>query len=275
MPELPEVETVVRAIRPYLTGKAILDIQTYISRLRTPLSFTNRSVFCNQKIRAVRRRAKYILLELANNQVVVFHLGMTGSLRLEPPHKSRMKHDHLQITLNNGQSLRFNDPRRFGLAELHTIPKPKTDPAFLKKLGPEPLSDHFSIKYLSETCKKHTKPIKNLLMDQNLVVGVGNIYANEALFRARIRPTYPAQRLALKRISRLHEKIIQVLQEAINTGGTTISDFKTPDGKEGLFYRQLQVYNKENETCSQCRQGVIKRIILGGRSTFYCSQCQR
>lgn len=274
MPELPEVETITRALRPHLEGARILGVTTHVPRLRTPLDLEHRPELVGHRILALRRRAKYLIAELDGPCCLVLHLGMTGSFRIVPPATPLTAWEHVVWQLDTGCEWRFNDPRRFGSAELHPLPVPGGEPACLAGLGPEPLGPAFSGAALHAACAGRRSAIKPLLMDPRIVVGVGNIYASEALFRAGIRPQTPAGRLSHTRCDRLAAAIVEVLREAIAFGGTTLVNFKTVDGSEGRFRRRLLVYGRGDEPCTRCATGRIRRAVLGGRSTWWCPHCQ-
>ena len=275
MPELPEVETVTRALRPHLVDREIIRTLTGIRKLRNILDIDKREDILGQKISSVRRRAKYILVELENLKVIVIHLGMTGSCRIELSTDPIRSHDHVSWYLNNGMIWRYNDPRRFGLINVRTIDKPGALPEILANLPPEPLSANFTSIYLQQILLRRTKTIKAILIDSNLVAGIGNIYACESLFLAGINPMLAGAKVKTEQIEKLIASIRVVLKEAIKAGGTTISDFKSVDGNEGKFSHKLQVYGKEKKMCLRCREGIIKRIVISGRSTYYCPGCQR
>ena len=272
MPELPEVETVAAALRQHLPGKRITAVIVRCERLRRPIPVTALQDEVNSLIHKVWRRAKYLLLDLSSGRTLVIHLGMSGTLRIVPENELAERHDHIDIKLDDGSALRYRDPRRFGLVIL-TTPGADGRISELGNLAPEPLSDEFNSEYLFKLSRKRTTPIKTFIMDQRRVVGVGNIYASESLFRARIRPTCKTGSLSRKQCQLLVGSIKEVLEEAIAVGGTTISDFHGVDGTEGAFVLNLQVYGRTGKPCSECGTA-IKKITLGGRSTFYCPKCQ-
>jgi formamidopyrimidine-DNA glycosylase len=274
MPELPEVETVSNALRPHLVGRAIARIIAGVEQMRTPITVHRRKDLIGSRIVQVHRRAKYILTELDLPGALMTHLGMTGSCRVVPCREPRLNHEHIIVELDDGMSWRLRDPRRFGMFEYHSISAPGELPECLDGLGPEPLESKFDTAYLLETCRQRQRPVKNHIMDNYCVVGVGNIYASEALHRARIHPKTPASRLSSARCRRLVATIRAVLEDAIAAGGTTISDFQTVDGSEGKFSRQLDVYDRAGESCRHCER-TIRRTVMAGRSTFYCPGCQR
>ena len=275
MPELPEVETVTQALRTYLLGRKILYVECYIDKLRYPLDLEAFSALKGLQILDIRRRAKYIIFELEKQLSMLTHLGMTGSWRLESINEPKRKHDHVAFFLDHEEVLRYNDPRRFGFIEIVPLNQPGEEPATLPELAPEPLSPEFDIDWLQKVCAPRTKPIKNLIMDNALVVGVGNIYASEALFRAGIRPQAIAKTLSRQRLKKLHRAIIDVLQDAIAAGGSTIINFTSLNSQEGYFSRSLNVYGRAGEVCLKCERGRINRSVMAGRSTFYCGVCQR
>jgi formamidopyrimidine-DNA glycosylase len=275
MPELPEVETVTNALRPHLIGRRIERVDTYTERLRGVLDLEDRDELVDAEIVDVRRRSKYIIAELNNGSCLLMHLGMTGSFRTVPAGTERLKHEHVIFLLDNDVSWRYTDPRRFGIMEVHPLPEAGGVPEALGGLGPEPLSDDFPPLHLHDVSRGKKQPIKSFLMDNHNVVGVGNIYASESLFRSRIHPRTPAGRLSKERHRRLHAAICEVLGDAIKAGGSTIADFKGVDGSEGKFAQHLDVYARDGQPCSRCPDETVRKIVMSGRSTFYCPKCQR
>lgn len=273
MPELPEVETIRRGIEPFITEQTIADVILRQPRLRWPVRTDLAELLYGERIITVKRRAKYLLLETAGGTLII-HLGMTGSLRiftsLNVP--DIQKHDHLDIVFTNGSVLRFHDPRRFG-AVLWYIGAIEHHP-LLAKLGPEPLSDEFNGLCLYDRLNKQKRAIKVAIMDNKNVVGVGNIYANEALFRSQIHPATPALNLTYDQCIILADNIKEVLHEAIIAGGSTLRDFVNSDGKSGYFQLQHDVYGRVNQPCKICGQ-LIEKISLGQRSSFFCPICQK
>ena len=274
MPELPEVETVTRALKQSVEGRRITRIEAHAEKLRYALDFSNLEGGYPNKFVSIRRRAKYIIVELKDRQGLLVHLGMTGSFRLESIRIDRQKHDHVEFFLDHDEVLRYSDYRKFGFINMVDLPA-SGEPVELPKLAPEPLSQEFDVKWLRDVCRKRKKPIKNLIMDNTYVVGVGNIYASEALFRAGIRPEKPAMEINLERIKRLHKAIVEVLEEAIEAGGTTIINFTSLNEQTGYFARHLNVYDRFGELCFKCQRGKIQRTVMAGRSTYYCAVCQR
>lgn len=268
MPELPEVETTVRGIRPHLVNRQIEGFIIRQRRLRWPIS-DDIDGLAGQAIHDVYRRGKYIIIPVDTGSML-WHLGMSGSMRILANRVKPAAHEHVEMQLSSGQSLRFRDPRRFG-SLLFTREDPLDHP-LLRNLGPEPLSDHFNIDYLFKVCRKRSASIKSIIMNSHIVVGVGNIYACEALFSAGIRPTREAGSISRKRLARLIENIKQTLQAAIQQGGTTLQDFSRADGKPGYFTQSLQVYGIKTN-CHICGKPV-KQITQNQRSSYYCSRCQ-
>ncbi|WP_097459291.1 bifunctional DNA-formamidopyrimidine glycosylase/DNA-(apurinic or apyrimidinic site) lyase [Mangrovitalea sediminis] len=269
MPELPEVETTRRGIAPHLEGVRIRQLRVHDARLRWPVPTELPETLEGQTVIAVERRGKYLLTQFATGTLLI-HLGMSGSLRLITDNSPRMKHDHIEMVLENGKLLRYNDPRRFGawLWAEHWQVHP-----LLANLGPEPLSPEFDGAYLYNRARGRSSAIKPFLMDSQVVVGVGNIYANEALHIARIDPRRPAGRISLARITLLAEAAKSVLDKAIHQGGTTLRDFVNSDGKPGYFSQSLQVYGRGGQACYRCGH-TLAEIRLGQRSTVFCKQCQ-
>lgn len=270
MPELPEVETTGRGIAPWVEGVRVKAVIVRHAGLRWPVPATLGQALPGLVIERVTRRGKYLLLQTAAGHVLV-HLGMSGSLRLVEPGDEVKKHDHVDFVLANGKVLRFHDPRRFGCI-LWLTGDPMAHP-LLAELGPEPLSQAFSADYLFALSRKRTAPVKQFIMDSHVVVGVGNIYANEALFLAGILPTRKAGSISKARYARLVAAIKQVLASAIKSGGTTLRDFVGGDGKPGYFKQSLHVYGRGGEACTRCDAQLIE-IRQGQRATVYCPRCQ-
>jgi len=270
MPELPEVETTRRGIEPHVLNQRVERVIVRNPRLRWPIPSDLPELLCGQQITAVRRRAKYLLLETPCGTLIL-HLGMSGSLRVLPASSPVGKHDHLDIVLDSGLVLRLTDPRRFGAA-LWTDAAPAQH-ALLAKLGPEPLSEEFSAATLIAASRGRKQAIKTFIMNAAVVVGVGNIYASEALFRAGISPATAAGRISARRYEKLSAAIKSVLAEAIEQGGTTLRDFTQTDGQPGYFRIRLAVYGRAGESCTVC-ETPIKQRVIGQRSTFWCCQCQ-
>lgn len=268
MPELPEVEVSRMGITPHLLGQVIKTMIFRAGKLRWPIP-EELKLLEGCKVDAISRRAKYLIIETEAGCALV-HLGMSGSLRVIETGQVAAKHDHVDMVLENGTVLRYNDPRRFGAwlwcdkGEQH---------ALLANLGPEPLSDGFNANLMLEKAKGRRVAIKQFVMDNKVVVGVGNIYANESLFSARIHPTRPANQLSEVEWHTLVAEIKQVLAHAIAQGGTTLKDFAQADGKPGYFVQELNVYGKAKQPCPNCGE-VIEEQKIGQRNTFFCSVCQ-
>ena len=271
MPELPEVETTCRGIAPHIEGQTLKQVIIRQPKLRWLVPETLPQILTGLSIQSVSRRAKYLLFATDAGTMLV-HLGMSGSLRIITPHQNAGKHDHIDFIFNNDKVLRFNDPRRFG-AVLWTS-APIAEHQLLKDLGPEPLLADFTGELLYTLSRNRKVPVKTFIMDSHIVVGVGNIYANEALFMAGILPSRQAGKISLARYERLAECIRVVLQNSIQQGGTTLRDFVNEAGKPGYFKQQLKVYGRKGLPCVDC-QHPLNEIRLANRSTVFCDDCQR
>lgn len=271
MPELPEVETTRRGISRHVVGKEIIQAVIRNARLRYPVPRRLTRVLPGKTIRRIDRHGKYLLLRTSGGTIII-HLGMSGNLRIVASAAPYEKHDHVEFKFAGGHSLRLRDPRRFGLV-LWTSFDPLQHP-LLNGLGPEPLSDIFSGHYLFQRSRRRKQPVKQFIMDASIVMGVGNIYANEALFMAGIHPLRPAGRISEQRYEGLARAIKDVLREAVTQGGTTLRDFFNGEGKPGYFQHSLQVYGREGMPCSMCG-GPLHHIRQGQRSSYYCTRCQR
>jgi formamidopyrimidine-DNA glycosylase len=270
MPELPEVETTRRGIEPHLLGQHITEVLIRESRLRWPVACDLAKQLRGQRITAVARRGKYLLLHMPAGTLII-HLGMSGSLRLVTAQSPIKKHDHLDFKFEHGQILRFHDPRRFGCV-LFTREAPE-EHFLLKELGVEPLQRGFTGKYLYAQSRGRSIAVKLFIMNSHIVVGVGNIYASEALFLAGIHPKRAAGKITLERYTALVKALKQVLRASIQQGGTTLRDFVNGEGQPGYFRRQLRVYGRAGEPCHQCHQP-IRQAVLGQRATYFCTHCQ-
>jgi formamidopyrimidine-DNA glycosylase len=268
MPELPEVETTKQGLLP-LINQTVIAVDIRQASLRQPVPNTLHDI-CGATCLELTRRGKYIILKTSKGFVII-HLGMSGSLRLTQQTEPYRKHDHVILTLNNGQSLRFHDPRRFGVF-LWLTSDPLAHP-LLASLGVEPLESAFTPDYLFKKSRTKKIAIKKFIMDSHVVVGVGNIYANEALFAAKIHPLTPSNQLNITDYQRLHHHIYHILQAAIIRGGTTLRDFVNSQGEMGYFQQELMVYGKEGKPCIIC-QSPLQLVRINNRSTIYCSQCQ-
>jgi formamidopyrimidine-DNA glycosylase len=274
VPELPEVETIRRGLVQRLVGRQITGVRVRQVLLREPVEVdTLQTHVVGSTIAGIDRRAKYLLARLGPEGILVFHLGMTGRLWLGKPIAQDAPHDHLVFHLGPDLELRFHDTRRFGMCFYTTAKELPAHPRF-RHLGPEPLSPDFSSTYLQERARGLWKPVKNFLMDGAIVVGIGNIYASEALFLAGVHPNREVGRLRWQHWERVCDAVKEVLQAAIDAHGTSFSDYVDSEGRRGEFQNQLLVYGREGEACM--RDGrPIKRIVQAGRSTFYCARCQR
>jgi formamidopyrimidine-DNA glycosylase len=271
MPELPEVETTRRGIRSALAGRTVTGFVLREARLRWPVDPALVRDLPGRRVVDVRRRAKYLLVELDGGTLLA-HLGMSGSLRVLPAAAPLLVHDHYDLQLESGHCLRFNDPRRFG--SLHWVQGDPGGHPLLAGLGPEPLEAGFDADYLARRARGRRVAIKPFLMDQRIVVGVGNIYASEALFRAGIHPRRAAGRVSHERLGRLVAGVQSVLAEAIRQGGTTLRDYVSADGTPGYFRQQLFVYERAGAACRTCGSP-IRQLVQGQRSTYFCPSCQR
>lgn len=269
MPELPEVETSRRGIAPYLDGQRIDDVVIRERRLRWPVAGEVDAHLRGATIESVGRRAKYLLLHTGDGAAII-HLGMSGSVFIVDRGTPAGVHDHFDIELTSGKSLRFRDPRRFG--SLHWADDPERH-WLLEKLGPEPLGDDFSGEWLWRKSRRRRVAVKQFIMNADIVVGVGNIYASESLFLSGINPRRAAGRVARHRYEALAASIRNVLAKAIRAGGTTLRDFYGGDGEAGYFQQELSVYGRDGEPCVNCRRPV-SQIVQGQRSTYYCKDCQ-
>ena len=273
MPELPEVETICRGLRRHLQGRRILRVKILQSRLRRPVDAELPARLEGQTITHVERRAKYLLIFLQSGIVWGFHLGMSGRLIYVAADMPRRKHDHIIVHFDGGGELRYHDPRRFGLSfvvpgdELWQLPQ-------LASLGLDPFSPHFNGDYLYVFTKRSSRRIRDLLLDQTVIGGIGNIYANEILYRVGIRPTRRSHRLSRGEVATIPPMTRKVLSEAIRWCGTSFSDYRDADDKFGDFQNHLRVYDREAEPCRKCHS-LIKRVVLGNRSAFYCPSCQK
>lgn len=271
MPELPEVETTRRGVAPHIVNKPIRTVVIRQHRLRWPVLPSLGDELIGRPVRAVGRRAKYLLFYLEHG-CMLLHLGMSGSLRIVDPAAPADSHDHVDIVFAGGTCLRFRDPRRFG--SIHWTGQDPLQHWLLRHLGPEPLGNEFNAGYLYDLSRNRTRSIKTFIMDSRTVVGVGNIYASEALFQSGIHPLREAGKISLARYAGLTASIRDVLDAALGKGGTTLRDFVGGDGAPGYFKMELDVYDRAGEPCRGCGE-VISVIRVGQRSTYYCKQCQR
>lgn len=272
MPELPEVESLKLKLKPRLIGKRLVRVTLKRKDLRVPMPQNLQKNLGGERVINVRRRSKYLLMDFSNQHSLILHLGMSGRLFFTSKQRSLDTHDHVLLDFEGGLHLRLRDPRRFGVLLLTSTAK-IGEHKLLHHLGPEPLEKDFSANYLFKLCQKSRAPIKNFLMNAKHVVGVGNIYATEALFLSNIRPTRMACQIKKHESEKLCQAIKKVLGESIKSGGTTFRDYVDVDEKPGLHQLKLNAYAREGETCFRC-QSFIKRIIQAGRSSFYCPECQ-
>jgi formamidopyrimidine-DNA glycosylase len=274
MPELPEVEVLRRSLEPHLIGDRIERVEVSNPALREPVDVAGlRRAARGREVTALRRRSKYLLIDLDGGWTVVVHLGMSGRLTLVPEGTPPEPHEHVAFHLRSGRRLRLRDPRRFGVVFVVRTAGLDADPHFAH-LGPEPLEPGFSGETLARAAAGRRGPVKAFLMDAGVVVGVGNIYASETLHRAGVHPERSVARISRGRWQRLAESAMAVLRQAISQGGTTLNDFADGEGKSGYFQVSLTVYDREGEPCRACGRPV-RRIVQAGRSTFYCPGCQR
>lgn len=276
MPELPEVETVRRGLEPWLEGRRLDSVVLRRDSLRVPLPPDFVQAVQGQRVTAVGRRAKYLTVALSNERIVLAHLGMSGRMTVHRPGEPLPPlgaHDHAIFRTDEGAEIRFNDARRFGLLVLSDTDGIASHP-LLKDIGPEPLEAGFDGPYLAAKCAGRATAIKLLLLDQKLVAGIGNIYACEALFAAGIAPQRPGRSLDGAEAARLAQAVKDVLAKAIAAGGSSLRDYVQADGELGYFQHQWAVYGREGQPCSRCA-GTVQRIAQGGRSTFFCPDCQR
>lgn len=270
MPELPEVETTLRGIEPHIVGHKVTNVVVRFPKLRWPIPTDLREHLVGKKVQSLTRRGKYILIEFKAGTLIL-HLGMSGRTRILPEWTPAEKHDHVDIIFDQGIILRFTDPRRFGA--LLWCKGPSENDPLLKNLGKEPLSHAFNASFLYKITRTIKRPIKNVLMDSKIVTGVGNIYAAESLFLAKISPIRPAQSLSKEECAALCRAIKRVLKEAIQAGGTTIRDFSGTTGLPGYFVQKLSVYGRSGQKCLYCGKA-LKNMKIGQRSTVFCPNCQ-
>jgi len=271
VPELPEVETTRRGLAPHLQGRCIRTALVRNPRLRWPVPRQLPALVAGRRIRRLERRSKYLLLDCDGGWLIL-HLGMSGSLRMVPADTPAGPHDHVDLVLDTGIALRLHDPRRFGAVLWE--PREPSCHKLLQGLAPEPLEAAFTAQWLFERTRGRKTAIKNVLMDNHLVCGVGNIYANESLFRAAIHPARAAGRISRPRYARLVEEIRATLRAAIQAGGSSLRDFVRADGSPGHFQQQYLVYGRSGQACPRCGH-TIRAVRIGQRSAFYCPGCQR
>ena len=274
MPELPEVEVVKRGLMLHLPGRKIIKIVTGNKKLRLPTPRKNLKKYIQEaRFKSVDRRAKFLLLTIDNGAILIIHLGMTGRLGMFPADSPRVKHDHLRLQLDNGMELRFNDIRRFGFIQV--IPPGKgLDNTMLAHIGPEPFGQEFSPHYLRQLAAGKSRPVKNFLMDSRIVAGIGNIYACEILFHAGLSPEKKISSISINEWERVVASTRHILMKAIDSGGTTISDFVNASGKSGYFQLELQTYGRQGKPCNICSTPITRKT-MAGRPTFSCTKCNK
>ena len=283
MPELPEVETVRRGLMTAILGQIIFRAEVNRPDLRWPFPKNMAKRLTGARVTALRRRSKYILMDLDRGETLIIHLGMSGRMLISglklgnffTEHPAVEKHDHVVFQMENGARVTFNDARRFGAMDLATTAEVESH-KFLTSLGPEPLGNSFNESYLKGALTGKNSPIKTALLDQRIIAGLGNIYVCEVLYRSKVLPTQKAATLSKLAIGKIVPTIREVLEEAISAGGSSLKDFRQTGGELGYFQHSFQVYGREGETCKEkaCK-GTIKRITQSGRSSFFCPQCQR
>ena len=282
MPELPEVETVRKGLQQYLAGQSFDKVDVFTTKLRWQLPESLAESLANRSIRSVTRRGKYLLLEVSDGNYLIAHLGMSGSFGIYsinglPPfdRNERNKHDHVVFYLKNGTIITYHDPRKFGMMDLIPSTELSSYP-LLKTLGVEPLGNGFDENYLENQLKKRTTNVKNFLLDQKIIAGIGNIYASEALWRAKISPKRKANMISRNNVGKLTVAIRDVLKDAIKSGGSTLRNYRSVAGSLGYFQHQFCVYDQEGRPCKtpDCNGNII-RVVQTGRSTFYCPTCQK
>ena len=271
MPELPEAESIARALNRALKKKKITKVEVFFPRLRTSLEPLKKAKLEGRAFKGCRRRARYAVADLDDGRALTMHFGMSGVVRVEDAKLPRRKHEHVMIHLDDGKAFKFEDPRRFGFLEVQKLGKDGW-PECLAGIGVEPLSPKFTGKFLFEASRGRKKPVKEFIMDNAVVTGIGNIYAAETLFACGIRPTRPAAELTRSDCDAIVRNAKRILRLAIKWGGTTVSDFKNVDGSEGKFVQKLKMYGKKN--CPVCHTPIAK-VTLGGRTSWYCPECQR
>lgn len=274
MPELPEVEVIKRGLQNHLPGRKVIAATAGNKKLRLPMPRKNlKKYILGAHIKSVGRRAKFLLITLDNGACLVVHLGMTGRLGIFPSGTRRSKHDHLRLQLDNSMELRFSDTRRFGFIQV-LAPGTDLSKAMLADLGPEPFGRGFTPEYLMSRAAGKTRPLKNFLMDSRIVAGIGNIYACEILFHAGLNPAKKISSLSMREWTIVVASSRHILRKAIESGGTTISDFVNESGRTGYFQLELQAYGKQGRPCTCCATPIAKKT-MAGRSTYFCPKCQK
>jgi formamidopyrimidine-DNA glycosylase len=273
MPELPEVETVCRSLRPHLLGRTIRRVRVVEPRLRVAVNEKQLVALAGKRVEAITRLAKYILFDLSGDTIWVFHLGMSGKLICVEPNTARRKHDHILVDLDDGAELRYHDPRRFGLS-LVAQRKDLTELPQFRYIGMDPFDAALTGEYLFRFTRASERRIRDLLLDQQIIAGLGNIYANEILAMTGIKPTARAHRLTRRQVEAIARAIPALLRDAIRWCGTSFSDYRDADDKTGEFQNHLRVYDRNGEQCRSC-PSKVKRVAIGNRSAYYCPTCQK
>ncbi len=274
MPELPEAETIGKALNCAMSGKKIEKVEVFSPKMRTSLLPLNDAGLVGKTILSVRRRGRYLVAVLDDNRGLLMHFGMSGVVRIEPDSIPKRKHEHVFIHLSDGNIFKFECHRRFSLLEVHDLNTPDGFPEVLNSLGVEPLSGNFTKEYFFEKSRSRKIPVKQLLMDNAVVTGIGNIYATEILFASKVDPRKQSAELTLKNCAEIVENSKKILLHAIECGGTTISDFRHVDGSEGKFVLNLKIYGKSGSPCPRCST-VLQSVFLGGRNSCFCPECQK
>lgn len=274
MPELPEAENIGNALKRVLTGKTITGIEIFSPAMRSSLEPLKTAGLEGKSFLDIRRRGRYLIADLSDGRGLLMHFGMSGVVRVEPASVPRRKHEHVFIHLSDGKVFRFECTRRFSLLEVHTLSAPGRMPEKLSSLGPEPFSQDFNSRNLLQKASGKTTPVKTFIMDNSVVTGIGNIYAAETLFAARIHPLRPAKTLSVDEWNLIISNARSILKKAIAAGGSSISDFLNVDGSEGKFAQELKVYAQTGNPCPVCGT-LIECIKTGGRSSFFCPECQK
>ena len=273
MPELPEAENICRALNRNLTGEIISQVEVFTPKMRTSLEPLTTAELVGRKVVKCVRRARYVVCVLDDFRALVMHFGMSGVVRVEDKSVPKRKHEHVFIHFESGKIFRFECTRRFSLLEVHSLEK-NGFPAFLNELGVEPLEDDFTPQYLYERAVGKKTAVKPFIMDNDIVVGIGNIYATETLFAAAVRPDRPANTITIDEWTKIVEYSKKILERAIELGGSSISDFLNVDGSEGKFAQELLIYGKDGEACPVCRS-TVEALKLGGRTSAFCPNCQK
>lgn len=273
MPELPEAENICRALERNLSGEIICKVEVFTPKMRTPLEPLLSAGLEGRKIKQCVRRARYVVCRLDDNRALVMHFGMSGVVRVEDTSVPKRKHEHVFIYFESGKVFRFECTRRFSLLEVHKLEE-NGFPAFLNALGVEPLEDDFTAEYMLKKASGKKGAVKPFIMDNNIVVGIGNIYVTETLFVSKVRPDRPACEVTLAEWKKIVSYSKKILSRAIELGGSSISDFLNVDGSEGKFAQELQIYGKEKTPCVNCGTA-IEAIKLGGRTSTFCPKCQK